>query len=69
VPSLLSPPARVRRAWLRYLADTRAAPSEAYVVNDRLTWALRKRDGCWKIVHEHTSAQADFDTGKVQLQR
>ena len=39
-------------------------------VDSRLTWALRKTpEGTWTIVHEHTSAPADFDTSKVQLQR
>ena len=39
-------------------------------MNNRLTWALRKQaDGAWKVVHEHSSAPADLDTGRVQLQR
>jgi len=47
-----------------------AEGDELRAMNNRLTWALRKRsDGTWKVVHEHSSAPADFETGKVQLQR
>lgn len=43
---------------------------ELRAMNNRLTWALRKMaDGEWKIVHEHTSAPAAFETGTVELQR
>jgi len=39
-------------------------------MDNRITWIVRKNaDGDWKIVHEHTSAPADFDTGKVTLRR
>jgi uncharacterized protein (TIGR02246 family) len=39
-------------------------------MDNRITWVLRKhRDGAWKIIHEHTSAPADFETGKVSLRR
>ncbi|MGH3049886.1 MAG: YybH family protein [Gaiellaceae bacterium] len=39
-------------------------------MNNRLTWALEKKaDGSWKVVHEHSSAPAAFESGKVQLQR
>ncbi len=39
-------------------------------MNNRLTWALsRTADGRWSVVHEHTSAPADSDTGRVMLQR
>lgn len=47
-----------------------AEGAELRAMNNRLTWGLRKTaDGGWKIVHEHTSAPVDVDTGKVQLQR
>jgi uncharacterized protein (TIGR02246 family) len=43
---------------------------ELRAMNNRLTWGLQKTaDGGWKIVHEHSSAPANLDTGKVQLQR
>lgn len=39
-------------------------------MDNRITWVLRKnRDGDWKVIHEHTSAPADFETGKVTLRR
>jgi ketosteroid isomerase-like protein len=39
-------------------------------MTNRLSWALRRQPtGEWKIVHEHSSAPADFETGKVTLKR
>lgn len=38
-------------------------------MQNRLTWALRRRGVAWKIVHEHTSAPVDFETSKVMLRR
>jgi uncharacterized protein (TIGR02246 family) len=39
-------------------------------MDNRITWVLRRSaDGAWKIVHEHSSAPVDFDTGKVTLRR
>ena len=39
-------------------------------MDNRITWVLRKnRDGAWKVIHEHTSAPADFESGKVTLRR
>jgi ketosteroid isomerase-like protein len=38
-------------------------------LNNRLTWGLRKTDGTWKVVHEHTSAPVEMATGKVTLKR
>ncbi len=47
-----------------------AEGTELRTMNNRLTWALRKTaDGGWKVAHEHTSAPAGFDSGKVELQR
>jgi uncharacterized protein (TIGR02246 family) len=43
---------------------------ELRAMNNRLTWTLRRAgDGSWKIVHEHTSAPADFETATVSLER
>ncbi|WP_431212673.1 YybH family protein [Puia sp. P3] len=36
---------------------------------NRLTWVGVKRNGTWKIIHEHTSAPADRETLKVILER
>ena len=38
-------------------------------MNNRLTWALAKRDGAWKVVHEHTSAPIEHDTAKAMFKR
>jgi uncharacterized protein (TIGR02246 family) len=39
-------------------------------MTNRLTWALRRQPGSeWKIIHEHSSAPADFETSKVILKR
>ena len=42
---------------------------ELRAMQNRLTWTLRRLDGAWRIVHEHTSAPADFATMKVSLRR
>src|SRR5262249_3922498 len=47
-----------------------AEGEELRAMNNRLTWAVRKRSGgTWKVVHEHSSAPVDIETGKVQLHR
>lgn len=46
-----------------------AGGKELRAMQNRLTWALRRRDGAWKIVHEHSSAPVDFETSKVMLKR
>ena len=38
-------------------------------MQNRLSWMLVRADDRWSIVHEHTSAPVDPDTGKVILQR
>jgi uncharacterized protein (TIGR02246 family) len=42
---------------------------ELRAMHNRLTWALKQKNGVWKIVHEHTSAPVNFKTSKVILQR
>ena len=47
-----------------------AGGEELRAMSNRLTWGLRSQaEGTWRIVHEHTSAPADFETGKAMLQR
>jgi ketosteroid isomerase-like protein len=47
-----------------------AEGADLRAMSNRITWGLEKTaDGGWKVVHEHTSAPVDFDTGKVHLQR
>jgi len=42
---------------------------ELRAMHNRFTWVLKNRGGVWKILHEHSSAPADFKTSKVILQR
>jgi uncharacterized protein (TIGR02246 family) len=47
-----------------------AEGEELRAMNNRLTWALRKTaDGSWEVLHEHSSAPADLETGAVRLER
>lgn len=38
-------------------------------LQNRLTWVVQKKNGVWKIIHEHSSGPVDGSTMKVQLQR
>lgn len=38
-------------------------------MNNRLSLTLVREDDQWLILHEHSSAPAHFETGKVNLQR
>ena len=38
-------------------------------LSNRMTVVLRRRDGEWKVVHEHTSAPIEHETLKARLQR
>ncbi len=38
-------------------------------MQNRLTWALKTSGHVLRIIHEHTSAPAGFEDGKVMLQR
>jgi len=35
-----------------------------HAITNRLTVSLEKKDGLWKIVHEHTSLPIDMESGK-----
>jgi len=50
-------------------AGLSADGKELRSMNNRLTWGLRKVEGAWKVVHEHTSAPVEMATGKVDLER
>jgi uncharacterized protein (TIGR02246 family) len=43
--------------------------SALHAMQNRFTWALRRKEGAWKIIHEHSSAPIDAGTMKVLLQR
>jgi len=53
-------------ANVRY-AGLSAADEELNAIENRLSWGLRRHEGRWRIVHEHTSAPADFKTHKLKL--
>ena len=54
----------------RQLIGLSADGKELRSMDNRITWVLRRSvDGAWKIVHEHSSAPVDFDTGKDSLRR
>jgi len=38
-------------------------------LDNRLTWTLRQSEGVWRIVHEHTSAPIDHESGRAILRR
>ena len=38
-------------------------------LQNRLTWVANKRNGDWKIIHQHISSPIDFETMKVILTR
>ncbi len=38
-------------------------------LQNRLTWVARKKEGLWKIIHEHTSAPIDHPTLKAILKK
>ncbi|HZZ94908.1 MAG TPA: SgcJ/EcaC family oxidoreductase [Usitatibacter sp.] len=38
-------------------------------MRNRLTWVLRRGDGMWKLVHEHTSVPLDFETKAMLADR
>ncbi|MGA2550949.1 MAG: nuclear transport factor 2 family protein [Burkholderiaceae bacterium] len=36
-------------------------------MENRISWVLTRQNGIWRIVHEHSSSPADFETFKVRL--
>ncbi|HLZ86306.1 MAG TPA: nuclear transport factor 2 family protein [Puia sp.] len=55
-------------AIVRFAAVS-AEGKELRFLQERLTWVLRRKDGGWKIVHQHTSVPLDGGTMKGILQR
>jgi uncharacterized protein (TIGR02246 family) len=54
----------VATAFVRFTAVS-AEGKELRYLEDRLTWIARKKEGSWKIIHQHTSAPIDPTTMKV----
>jgi len=55
-------------AFVKFAAISEKGEELRYLQN-RLTWVVRKNDGAWKVIHEHTSGPVDGGTMKVLLQR
>jgi hypothetical protein len=53
-------------ATVRYAA-VNAAGEELRALQNRMSWHLKRHEGDWVIVHEHSSAPADCETHKVRL--
>ncbi len=53
---------------VRYAGESPAG-EELRSLENRMTWALERRDGTWRVVHEHSSAPADPATGKIAWAR
>jgi uncharacterized protein (TIGR02246 family) len=58
----------IASAFITY-QGTSAEGEALRAMQNRITMVLKHKDGHWKIVHEHSSAPADFQTSKVILQR
>jgi len=58
----------VASAFARFAAISEKGEELRYLQN-RLTWVARKREGVWKIIHEHTSGPVDGETMTVLLKR
>jgi uncharacterized protein (TIGR02246 family) len=55
-------------AIVKFTAVSEKGEELRYLQN-RLTWIARKKEGTWKIIHQHTSGPVDFETMKVILRR
>jgi ketosteroid isomerase-like protein len=56
----------IGHAILTYTALS-AEGKELRSLNNRVTAGLKRSGGCWKIVHQHTSAPVDFKSMKAIL--
>ncbi|WP_345454304.1 SgcJ/EcaC family oxidoreductase [Deinococcus aluminii] len=68
VQTILTDEVAVAHAFVTYRGVS-AEGQALRAMQNRLTCVLKQRGGTWKIVHEHSSAPADFETSKVILQR
>ena len=55
-------------AIMKFTAVTEEGEELRFLQN-RLTWVARKKEGTWKIIHQHTSSPVDFETMQVILTR
>jgi uncharacterized protein (TIGR02246 family) len=54
--------------FVKYTALS-ASGERLHSLDNRMTWLLERKEGNWKIIHEHTSAPADHATLRVSLSR
>lgn len=55
-------------AFVRFAAISEKGEELRFLQN-RLTWVARKKEGSWKITHQHTSSPVNGETMKVILKR
>jgi uncharacterized protein (TIGR02246 family) len=55
-------------AIVKFTAVSETGEALRYLQN-RLTWVAHKKDGNWKIIHQHTSSPINGKTMEVILQR
>jgi ketosteroid isomerase-like protein len=55
-------------AFVRFTAVS-AEGKELRYLEDRLTWVAKRKQGTWKIIHQHSSAPIDPQSMKVILTR
>ena len=55
-------------AFVKFTAMSEKGEELRWLQN-RLTWIARKKDGHWKIIHQHTSGPIHFETMKVMLKK
>ncbi len=55
-------------AFVRFTAVS-AEGNELRYLENRLTWVAQRKEGTWKIIHQHSSAPIDPQTLKVILTR
>ncbi len=68
VQTIMAHDVAVVHAFVTYTAVS-AEGKELRAMQKRLTWALKQKEGAWKIVHEHSSVPVGSETLKVILQR
>ena len=55
-------------AFIKFAAISEKDEELRYLQN-RLTWVLQKKENTWKIIHQHTSGPAEFETKKLILKK
>ena len=66
VQTAVTPEMAVVHAFVTYKGVS-AAGEALRAMQNRITMVLKHQEAGWKIIHEHSSAPADFETAKVML--